>query len=83
MKIAKNAKLVMIGDSITDMGRTPGGEGLFDPLGKGYVTLVNALIGAVYPERNIRIVNRGCSGHNSRDLVNRWKNRRVEFYLEK
>ncbi len=73
MKIAKNSKVVMIGDSITDMGRTPAGEGLFDPMGKGYVTLVNALIGAVYPERGIRIVNRGCSGHNTRDLVNRWK----------
>ena len=37
MKIAKNSKLLMIGDSITDCGRAqPVAEGLFDPLGRGF-----------------------------------------------
>jgi len=36
MKIGKDQKLVMIGDSITDAGRAqPIAEGLFDPLGRG------------------------------------------------
>lgn len=64
----------MIGDSITDAGRTrPVAEGLFDPLGRGYACFVNALIGAAYPERGIRIVNMGCSGNTVRDLKARWQ----------
>ena len=50
MKIEKNAKLLMIGDSITDANRTkPAGEGLFDALGKGYVSLVDAFLTASAP----------------------------------
>ena len=45
MLIGKGEKLVMIGDSVTDCGRAqPVAEGLFDPLGRGYVTFVDALI---------------------------------------
>jgi lysophospholipase L1-like esterase len=74
MKLDAGSKLVMIGDSITDAGRTqPVGEGLFDPLGRGYVTLVEAMIGAVYPGRGIRIVNMGTSGNTVRDLEARWQ----------
>ncbi len=74
MKIRKGQKLVLIGDSITDAGRAqPVAEGLFDPLGRGYVTQVDALLGAAYPERGIRVVNVGTSGHNVRDLKARWE----------
>lgn len=74
MKIKKNQKLVLIGDSITDAGRaTPVAEGLFDPLGRGYVTHVEALLGATYPERGIRVVNVGTSGNTVRDLKARWE----------
>lgn len=70
----KNAKLVMIGDSITDAGRTqPVGEGLFDALGRGYVSLVDALLGTVYPDLGVRVVNMGTSGHTVRDLDTRWQ----------
>jgi lysophospholipase L1-like esterase len=75
MLIAKNSKLVMIGDSITDAGRAqPAGEGLFDALGKGYVPQIDALIGAAYSGAYpIRIVNKGTSGHTTRDLKARWQ----------
>jgi lysophospholipase L1-like esterase len=74
MKIEANSKLVMIGDSITDCGRTqPVGEGLFNAHGNGYVALVNSLLGAVYPERHIRVVNMGISGNTVRDLKARWQ----------
>lgn len=74
MKLQKHTKLVMIGDSITDAGRNrPVAEGLFDPLGRGYSCLVNALVGATYPELGIRIVNMGCSGNTVRDLKARWQ----------
>ena len=73
MKIAANSKLVFIGDSITDCERTrPVGEGLFGAIGKGYVALVDATLGAVCPEKNIRVVNMGCGGNTVRDLKNRW-----------
>ena len=73
MKIAANSKLVFIGDSITDCERTrPVGEGLFGAIGKGYVALVDATLGAVCPEKIIRVVNMGCGGNTVRDLKNRW-----------
>jgi lysophospholipase L1-like esterase len=74
MKLTTKQKLVFIGDSITDCGRTqPVGEGLFDPMGRGYVTMVDALINAVYPHLAIRTANVGTSGHTVRDLEKRWK----------
>lgn len=74
MKIPRGAKLVMIGDSITDCGRAqPVGEGLFDALGRGYVALIDALLGTVYPDLAIRIVNMGISGNTSLDLAARWQ----------
>ena len=74
MLLRAKQKLVMIGDSITDAGRTqPIGEGLFEPYGRGYVNLVNALLGAVYPELAIRVVNVGSSGNTTRDLKARWQ----------
>lgn len=74
MKIGKRQKLVIIGDSITDCGRTqPVAEGLFDPLGRGYVTQVEALLGATYPQLGIRVVNVGSSGNTVRDLKARWE----------
>lgn len=74
MLLKAHQKLVMIGDSITDAGRSqPVGEGLFEPYGKGYVNLVNALLGAVYPDLAIRVVNVGCSGNTTRELKDRWE----------
>ena len=69
MRLDKHSKLVMIGDSITDAGRTqPAGEGLFGALGNGYVSLVDALLGAAYPDYGIRVVNMGTGGNTVRDL---------------
>jgi len=74
MKIRPGSKLVMIGDSITDCGRAqPVAEGLFDPLGRGYVNIVSALIGATYPDYKMRIVNVGSSGNTVRSLKDRWQ----------
>lgn len=74
MKLNKHSKLVMIGDSITDAGRAqPAGEGLGGALGGGYVSLVDALLGAAYPDHGIRVVNMGTGGHTVRDLQTRWQ----------
>lgn len=74
MKIETGQKLLFIGDSITDCDRAkPEGEGLFSAHGNGYVSYVNALLTAVYPELGIRVVNKGISGNTVRDLKNRWQ----------
>lgn len=72
--ITPASKLLMIGDSITDCERArPVGEGLFDALGRGYVTLANSLLQAALPAHRIRVVNMGTSGNTVRDLRGRWQ----------
>ncbi len=79
MILQKNDKLVMIGDSVTDCGRAqPVGEGLFNALGNGYVTLVDSILTTLYPERSIRVVNMGLSGNTVRDLKMRWQRDVIE-----
>jgi len=74
MKIAPKSKLVMIGDSITDCGRSrPVGEGLFDALGKGYVSLVHGRLSAAYPGHLIRVANLGTGGDTVVNLQGRWQ----------
>lgn len=72
MLIAPGSKLLMIGDSITDCGRArPVAEG--NEVGNGYVSLVNALLGAAYPAHGIRVFNMGVNGNTVRDLKSRWR----------
>ena len=74
MVIQSGSKLIMIGDSITDCNRArPVGEGLFEALGKGYVSLVDAFLQATEARERIRVVNMGSSGNTVRDLKARWK----------
>ena len=66
-------RIIFAGDSVTDVGRAhPKGEGLFDNLGHGYVRMVENMLSAYYPERAIRVTNKGTSGHTSRDLLARF-----------
>ncbi|SEO17054.1 SGNH/GDSL hydrolase family protein [Paenibacillus sp. OV219] len=74
MRLTSKDKLVMIGDSITDCERArPVGEGLFGAIGKGYVSVVDALLSSTYPELGIRVVNMGSSGNTVLDLKERWQ----------
>ncbi|MFC5467993.1 SGNH/GDSL hydrolase family protein [Cohnella suwonensis] len=74
MLLQQGEKLLFIGDSITDCDRQrPDGEGLFGALGKGYVSIVDAFLQAVYPELGIRVVNMGVSGNTVVNLQERWE----------
>jgi len=74
MLIQPRSKLVMIGDSITDCDRSrPIGEGKFNALGNGYVSMLDALIQATVPWQRIRVVNMGESGNTVRNLKARWQ----------
>ena len=72
MKLTNGQTILFTGDSITDCGRErPLGEGL--GLGDGYVTQVNALLEACYPQRRIRVLNTGIGGNRVTDLEVRWQ----------
>lgn len=74
MRLEQGDKLVFIGDSITDCGRAqPVGEGVFNALGTGYVSLVDAYLNATRPDLHIRTINMGISGNTVRDLAKRWQ----------
>ena len=74
MKIEKNSKFVIQGDSVTDAGRArPVAEGLFNPHGTGYPNVVQGLLTSVYPDYMIRVVNMGVSGNTSKNLLDRWQ----------
>jgi lysophospholipase L1-like esterase len=72
MLIEAGSRLLMIGASLTDCGRgRPVGEA--HELGNGYVSHINALLGALYPAHGIRVLNVGVSGNTVRDLKARWR----------
>ncbi len=62
------------GDSITDAGRD---KAAYYPnqaqgMGTGYVHMAASNILGMYPERHLRIYNRGISGHKVFQLASRW-----------
>ena len=70
------AKLLFIGDSITDAGREPMGEPApwgTAGLGRGYVSLIESWLLATRPQDRVRVFNRGTSGNTVRDLAARWQ----------
>jgi lysophospholipase L1-like esterase len=70
----KGDTILFIGDSISDYGRKrPVGEGLVNAWGRSYVADVGALLGAMYPEEHLRIINMGIDGNQVRDLETRWQ----------
>ena len=79
MLLKPHSRLIFVGDSVTDMGRSGGrgagevSQGLFDPLGKGYPNFVNAILNGWSPELHIHVINSGNSGNNVRNLLARWE----------
>jgi lysophospholipase L1-like esterase len=72
MQLENGQTILFTGDSITDCGRArPVGQG--GGLGGGYVALVDSLLGAVYPQRGIRVLNTGIGGNRVIDLEARWQ----------
>ena len=74
MLFEKGQTVLFIGDSISDYERIrPVGEGLFNAWGRSYVADVGSLLGCMYPELALRIINMGISGNQARDLEARWE----------
>ena len=62
------------GDSITDGGRDRGSyyANNTSGMGKGYVSQIATELLGAYPEKSLRIYNRGISGHKVHQLRDRW-----------
>lgn len=61
------------GDSITDGARMKDCDwDLNHQMGHGYAYIVNSTLGAKYPEKNLKFINRGISGNRVADLYARW-----------
>ncbi|RDU23805.1 SGNH/GDSL hydrolase family protein [Anaerosacchariphilus polymeriproducens] len=74
MLLEKNSRLLMIGDSITDCGRSYDSEpGGWDSFGDGYVSLMNAFFTALEPKKQIMVINKGISGDTILHLKQRWE----------
>ncbi len=74
MLFEKNDTVLFIGDSISDYERArPVGEGHFNAWGHSYVACAGALLGCMYPELGLRVINMGISGNQIRDLKARWQ----------
>lgn len=73
MKIGNGQTLLFTGDSITDCGRARPVGNAHNGLGDGYVSLVDAMLSAEYPQESIRILNTGISGNRVVDLEARWE----------
>lgn len=72
MLFNKNAKILFMGDSITDAGVTDPSANS-EGVGFGYVRFIRDYLFTKYPEMNFNIVNKGISGERSIDLLNRWQ----------
>lgn len=72
MQLSDNSTLLFIGDSITDCGRDRP-VGMRAGLGNGYVNVVSGLLGALQPQKRLRVLNVGTSGNRITDLQARWQ----------
>ena len=75
-KFKKGAVILFQGDSITDAGRNRKSENRANDvsgLGHGYPLHAAGGLMADHAEKELKIYNRGISGHKVPDLANRWK----------
>ena len=70
MEMRSKITILFQGDSITDSGRNYKKD---ENLGTGYVMMAALWFSAMYPEMEVKVLNRGISGNRIRDLSNRWQ----------
>ena len=69
MQLEHGDVILFQGDSVTDAGRDRSSPG---DLGRGYASLVGALLQADRPHLDLTVLNRGVSGNRTADLLARW-----------
>lgn len=74
MRFQAGDKIVFVGDSVTACGRRlPVGHGSAGELGTGYVSYIDAWLGATQPDQALQVINMGIDGNTVRDLAHRWQ----------
>ena len=75
--LIEDGSLVLFqGDSITDAGRSREDD---SALGNGYAAMAAAWFSALYPEKNVRFINRGISGQITSQMLARFTQDVVEL----
>ena len=67
--LKKGQTLLFQGDSITDCGRD---RSNINSLGNGYAAKVAKMYDLLFPDNDIRFINKGISGNRAKDLVARY-----------
>jgi acyl-CoA thioesterase I len=70
LSLADNSTILFQGDSITDAERRGNHN---ESLGDGYVMMTASWLTALYPECQLKFINRGVSGNRVSDLRHRWR----------
>ena len=70
IEIARGARILFQGDSITDSGRNRADTG---SLGSGYAMMAAAQFLLQHPRSDVEFLNRGISGDRTADLLARWE----------
>lgn len=74
MNIKHKARILFIGDSITDSNRDRNAKpGSWNSFGDGYVELIHAYTTGILPKQEFMIINKGNSGDRILDLEKRWQ----------
>lgn len=75
LDIKQNDVILFQGDSITDNGRSRdnGTANDLQALGRGYAMLAASAILNKYADKNVKVYNRGISGHKVPQLQDRWQ----------
>ena len=73
--LPKGSTILFQGDSITDAGRERGAYYANDygGMGQGYVRHIVTELLAKHPDKDLKIYNRGISGHKVYQLRDRWE----------
>lgn len=74
LQLKQGATVLIQGDSITDAGRNKKATepNNFKGLGRGYARMIAYHMLSKYPEKQLKIYNRGISGHKVPNLASRW-----------
>ena len=82
ISLPQDSVILFQGDSITDAGRNRRAENRANDggaLGRGYPLFISGSLLSGQPERNLKCMNRGISGHKVPDLAKRWDKDTIEL----
>jgi len=84
IKLKQGATVLLQGDSITDAGRNKNINEANNQaaLGRGYASLIAYHLLSRYPDKQLKLYNRGISGHKVPDLDARWDRDTIDLKPE-